>query len=274
MWKDLVDRGDRLKESPIVRHLIDREGSTFAPRGDFPKPERLDALVDPVGLFTPLPADSSQIAAIVASAQGHDFVLDGPPGTGKSQTIANMIAHNLALGRRVLFVAEKMAALDVVQRRLAERGLAEFCLELHSSKASKTDVLKQLDQAWSTRDSLTAAGRSRGSRERRCRRRPSRGQHASWSTPRAAVPASQGLDSQPRACVGPPRPTPTVSRHARPSRVCTLHRDTTRGTPAWTPCQPPQTSTPLGAGAPRQPQISGRSRTRTVARQFGTLVAR
>lgn len=157
MWKDLVDRGEHLMESPIVRHLVDRESSSFAPRGDFPKPERLDALVDPAGLFTPLPADSSQIAAIVASAQGHDFVLDGPPGTGKSQTIANMIAHNLALGRRVLFVAEKMAALDVVQRRLAERGLAEFCLELHSSKASKTDVLKQLDRAWSVRDSLTGS---------------------------------------------------------------------------------------------------------------------
>ncbi|MDV5296325.1 DEAD/DEAH box helicase family protein [Klebsiella michiganensis] len=56
------------------------------------------------------------------------------PGTGKSQTIANMIAHNLALGRRVLFVAEKKAALDVVYRRLEAQGLGEFCLELHSAK--------------------------------------------------------------------------------------------------------------------------------------------
>lgn len=156
MWKDLVDRADRLKESPTVRYLIERDGSAFPVREGFPRPEQLDRSVDPAELFVPLPADSSQIAAVVASARGHDFVLDGPPGTGKSQTIANMIAHNLALGRRVLFVAEKMAALNVVQRRLAEKGLGEFCLELHSAKATKTEVLKQLDRAWTTREALNA----------------------------------------------------------------------------------------------------------------------
>jgi hypothetical protein len=156
MWKDLVDRADRLKQSPTVRHLIERDGTSFPVRGEFPRPNRLDQAVDPADLFAPLPADSSQIAAVVASGQGHDFVLDGPPGTGKSQTIANMIAHNLALGRRVLFVAEKMAALNVVQRRLAERGLGEFCLELHSAKATKTEVLKQLDRAWTTRETMNA----------------------------------------------------------------------------------------------------------------------
>src|SRR6185312_966076 len=76
-------------------------------------------------------------------------------GTGKSQTIANMIAHNLALGRRVLFVAEKMAALDVVKRRLDEKGIGQFCLELHSSKSSKIHVLQQLDRVWSSRGDLT-----------------------------------------------------------------------------------------------------------------------
>lgn len=155
MWKDLVDRADRLKESPLVRHLIERDGSVVEGKGAFPKPENLDAEVDPSTLFTPLPADSSQLAAVVASARGLDYVLDGPPGTGKSQTIANIIAHNLALGRRVLFVAEKKAALDVVHRRLSDKGLAPFCLELHSAKATKTAVLKQLDRAWSTRDALT-----------------------------------------------------------------------------------------------------------------------
>ncbi|PTQ09424.1 DNA helicase [Sphingomonas oleivorans] len=155
MWKDLVDRADRLKESPIVRHLIERDGAGFERSGEFPRAERLDDSIDPAALFTPLPADSSQLAAVVASAQGHDFVLDGPPGTGKSQTIANIIAHNLALGRRVLFVAEKMAALDVVQRRLEEKGLGEFCLELHSAKATKAEVLKQLDRAWTARETLS-----------------------------------------------------------------------------------------------------------------------
>jgi very-short-patch-repair endonuclease len=156
MWKDLVDRADRLKDSPLVRHLIERDGASYGERSAFPRPEELDVIVDPAALFTPLPADSSQLTAVVASAQGRDFVLDGPPGTGKSQTIANMIAHNMALGRRVLFVAEKKAALDVVQRRLADKGLAPFCLELHSAKATKAQVLRQLDSAWTTRDALSA----------------------------------------------------------------------------------------------------------------------
>ena len=156
MWKDLVDRADRLKESPLVRHLIDRDGSVAIDKGDFPRADEMDARVDPASLFTPLPADSSQLVAVVASAEGRDFVLDGPPGTGKSQTIANMIAHNMALGRRVLFVAEKRAALDVVHRRLSAKGLAPFCLELHSAKATKAAVLKQLDSAWTTRDALSA----------------------------------------------------------------------------------------------------------------------
>ncbi|SEK25956.1 Part of AAA domain-containing protein [Sphingomonas palmae] len=171
MWKDLVDRAERLRESPLVRHLIDRDGKAFADRDPFPRPEDLDRIVDPASIYTPLPADSSQLAAVVASAQGRDFVLDGPPGTGKSQTIANMIAHNLALGRRVLFVAEKKAALDVVQRRLADNGLGPFCLELHSAKATKAAVLSQLDRAWSTREALSAqewereAGDAKGLRD-------------------------------------------------------------------------------------------------------------
>jgi very-short-patch-repair endonuclease len=156
MWKDLADRKDQLARSPVVKHLIERNGEGFGSGGDFPRPEDLDQKIDPSRLFTPLPADSSQLAAVVASANGCDFVLDGPPGTGKSQTIANMIAHNLALGRRVLFVAEKMAALDVVYRRLKEKGLGEFCLEIHSNKTSKVEVLKQLERAWDTRDALSS----------------------------------------------------------------------------------------------------------------------
>ena len=156
MWKDLADRKDQLLKSPVVRHLVEKSGEGFGAPGEFPRAEDLDRKIDPSKLFAPLPADSSQLAAVVASAEGFDFVLDGPPGTGKSQTIANMIAHNLALGRRVLFVAEKMAALDVVYRRLEEKGLGEFCLEVHSNKTSKLEVLKQLERAWDTRDTLSA----------------------------------------------------------------------------------------------------------------------
>lgn len=159
MWRDLIDRSDQLMKNDVVRHLLHHKlgGSSLEPVGEFPEPKTLDALVEPGALFTPLPADSSQLAAVVASAKGHSFVLDGPPGTGKSQTIANMIAHNLALGRRVLFVAEKMAALDVVKRRLEDKGIGQFCLELHSSKSSKMHVLQQLDRAWTSRDTLTEA---------------------------------------------------------------------------------------------------------------------
>ncbi|WP_017348380.1 DUF3320 domain-containing protein [Pantoea sp. A4] len=158
MWKDLIDRAPQLMQSPLVKYLIERgqENVILENSGEIIEVEKLDDLVNTADLFLPLPADSSQIAAVVASAKGRNFVLDGPPGTGKSQTIANMIAHNLALGRRVLFVAEKKAALDVVYRRLEAQGLGEFCLELHSSKTSKIDFLKQLERAWDVRDTLSS----------------------------------------------------------------------------------------------------------------------
>ncbi len=157
MWKDLVDRSDLLKENDVVRHLIETPREAFRVPSEFPRPEQLDATVTMDTLFTPLPSDSSQLTAIVASARGLNFVLDGPPGTGKSQTIANIIAHNLGLGRKVLFVAEKMAALDVVHRRLEERGLGAFCLELHSAKANKAEVLKQLGRVWDTKERIPEA---------------------------------------------------------------------------------------------------------------------
>ena len=156
MWKDLVDRTETLKASRVVRHLLETPREPYPYSAYPPRPEELDREVAPGELFTPLPADSSQLAAVVGSARGCDFVLDGPPGTGKSQTIANLIAHNLALGRRVLFVAEKRAALDVVHRRLRANGLGPFCLELHSNKANKKEVLEQLDRAWTTAEELPA----------------------------------------------------------------------------------------------------------------------
>lgn len=156
MWKDLVDRTAQLKDNPVVRHLIDTPRELFAAQQDFIAPVQLDSELNPAEVFTPLSADSSQLAAVIAAARGKNFVMIGPPGTGKSQTIANMIAHNLGLGRRVLFVAEKAAALDVVYRRLRAQGLGDFCLELHSNKARKLDVLRQLGQAWDSRGELAA----------------------------------------------------------------------------------------------------------------------
>lgn len=156
MWKDLVDRTDQLKQNPVVRHLIETPREAYRNSIEFPRPRELDATHDPAKTFCPLPADSSQLAAIVAGARGKDFVLVGPPGTGKSQTIANLIAQCLAEGKTVLFVSEKAAALDVVYRRLRDVGLGEFCLELHSNKARKLDVLEQLRRAWEAKGEASA----------------------------------------------------------------------------------------------------------------------
>jgi very-short-patch-repair endonuclease len=157
MWKDLVDRTDHLKQNPVVRHLIETPRDPYPSDLRFPDPRTLDAAHAPQQTFCPLPADSSQLSAVMAAAKGKDFVLVGPPGTGKSQTIANLIAQCLAEQKTVLFVSEKIAALDVVYRRLRDVGLGEFCLELHSSKARKLDVLEQLKTSWNAKGSVDAA---------------------------------------------------------------------------------------------------------------------
>jgi very-short-patch-repair endonuclease len=147
MWRDLEVRADDLQKNAIVRHLIHTPSEAYPDDGVFPDPDRLDETHSPEVTFCPLSSDSSQLAAVHASAAGKSFVLHGPPGTGKSQTITNIIAHNLALGKTVLFVSEKRAALEVVHRRLTESGLGPFCLELHSNKSHKKGVLSQLEQA-------------------------------------------------------------------------------------------------------------------------------
>lgn len=151
MWKDLVHRTDQIRQNPVVRHLIDTPREPYQSAVRFLEARFLDREDDPRTTFCPLPADSSQLAAILSAARGKDFVLIGPPGTGKSQTISNLIAHCIASGKRVLFVAEKIAALEVVHRRLRKEGLGQFCLEIHSSKARKSAVLEALGTAWNSR---------------------------------------------------------------------------------------------------------------------------
>lgn len=151
MWNDLTARKDELARNPLVHHLMFGGGVYDDGVETFPE-EEVSSRIDPSNLFCPMSADSSQLAAVLYSAMGKSFVLHGPPGTGKSQTITNIIAHNLALGRRVLFVSEKKAALDVVHRRLSSIGLRPFCLELHSNKAGKADVMRQFDEALAVAD--------------------------------------------------------------------------------------------------------------------------
>ncbi len=152
MWKDLVDRTELLKRNPVVRHLIDTPKETFGdPNDRLPDEGMLDHEVEPKALLMPLLADSSQMAATLAADRGKNFVLFGPPGTGKSQTIANMIAHLIGSDRSVLFVSQKTTALEVVRKRLNDIGLGTFCLEVHSAKAQKSSVLGQLKTAWESR---------------------------------------------------------------------------------------------------------------------------
>lgn len=155
MWKDLMDRVDLLKQNPFVEHLIEHPSQAYQQETAFISQNEVDQKIVPEEFYAPLNCDSSQMVAVEASSKGQDFVLEGPPGTGKSETITNMICHNLALGRKVLFVAEKMAALQVVYRRMEKVGLSHLCIELHSNKANKRAVLDQLNNAWSRRESAS-----------------------------------------------------------------------------------------------------------------------
>jgi len=91
-------------------------------------------------------ADSSQHSALIDAVNGENLVIEGPPGTGKSQTITNLIAAAMLNGKKVLFVAEKLAALEVVKHRLDKAGLGDFCLELHSNKSHKRKVLEDIQK--------------------------------------------------------------------------------------------------------------------------------
>ncbi|SIT12807.1 DUF3320 domain-containing protein [Paracoccus saliphilus] len=108
----------------------------------------IDHIIPPSDMLHILDSDSSQTLAVHEVRKGRNLVIQGPPGTGKSQTIANLIAAAVADGKTVLFVAEKMAALEVVKRRLDVTGVGAACLELHSHKANKKAVLEEIRRTW------------------------------------------------------------------------------------------------------------------------------
>jgi MoxR-like ATPase len=137
MWNDMHANRNKIAENDLVKSLY-----SGAATPEILEIDRSDAEEEDV--FLPLTADSSQINAIKAATHDETFVLHGPPGTGKSQTITSMIADGIANGRTILFAAEKKVALDVVYSRLEKIGIAPFCLELHSNKAKKSYVLEQL----------------------------------------------------------------------------------------------------------------------------------
>lgn len=153
MYQDMVANASRIMSHPVVLGLAG-EPMPAASAGHVPGGRELDD-VPPEETFQILDADSSQQQATQAALRGHSLVLQGPPGTGKSQTIANIIAEFIARGRTVLFVSEKMAALEVVYKRLRDVKLDEFCLELHSHKANKREVVAALKRALDGRLSAT-----------------------------------------------------------------------------------------------------------------------
>ncbi len=147
MWKDLETNADALLQSEVVKHLAQGGRVPFVDRVGEPATRTLDDELPPSALPTVLDCDSTQLSAVSAAIRGRNFVLQGPPGTGKSQTITNLIAAALTEGKTVLFVSEKMAALDVVYRRLRDAGLGDYCLELHSNKTNKKGVAVSLGKA-------------------------------------------------------------------------------------------------------------------------------
>lgn len=136
MYRDLSDHAEKVLGNPIVQTLFDPSQEK-----EKAQPEKEEALLHNV-----VDADSSQVEAIKAAKAGTSFLLQGPPGTGKSQTITNIIAEALYDGKKVLFVSEKKAALDVVYRKLQDARLDDFCLPLHGSKAGKKEVLSEISR--------------------------------------------------------------------------------------------------------------------------------
>lgn len=153
MFRDLDPKtwpaGQSIAKHPLVRELFEGTKNTnIALAEEFP--------IDEPELKPDLPqlirdADSSQHSALIHALRGQNLVIEGPPGTGKSQTITNLIAAALAKGKTVLFVSEKLAALEVVRRRLDDAGLGVFCLEVHSHKTKKGALLSELAQRYNLR---------------------------------------------------------------------------------------------------------------------------
>ena len=158
MWKDLQDNWNVLSSAPLVKHLIETDGTN--PYVD-PKatnveatPEDLDAEIARL----PIASDETQVRAVLKSLTGESFIIQGPPGTGKSQTITNLLARNLQEGKRVLFMSEKPAALAVVKDRLDEIGLGDFILDLHDKGTKPANIRNQLLAAMDAKPEIDKTG--------------------------------------------------------------------------------------------------------------------
>lgn len=140
LWKDLDEHWEEFTNNPVVNHLALQAHEVFDDPVKEPNYEDLDELL----LGCPLPADGSQLRAISHAIAGRSFVLEGPPGTGKSQTITNMLARAMVEGKKVLFVAEKAQALSVVKNRLDSVGLGALTLDVHEKSSSPAQIKAQI----------------------------------------------------------------------------------------------------------------------------------
>jgi hypothetical protein len=154
LWKDLDEHWATFAGNSLVSHLISTPTEPFADPVPPPDPTDLDRLAADL----PVSADASQIMAVAQATELKTFVLEGPPGTGKSQTITNLLAHAVAAGRKVLFVAEKRAALDVVKRRLDAIGMGVFALDLHDKASKPATVRAQIRAALDSRTTVDEHG--------------------------------------------------------------------------------------------------------------------
>ncbi len=144
MYKDLEEHSGYIKKSSLVKSICGYGKEQEKEIEEACPIKELDYTFLPKDNFSILDADSSQQQAIAFVKKNNNLVIQGPPGTGKSQTIANIIAELLSQGKRVLFVSQKIAALNVVRSRLEKNGLAPYCLEMHSNKTNKREILRNL----------------------------------------------------------------------------------------------------------------------------------
>ena len=143
LWKDMRDHWQQFVQNDVVRHLVERPYEAFA-NAESPPPDG--------EMLCPIEIDESQLQAVTWAVEGRSFVIEGPPGTGKSQTITNLLAASIAANKKVLFVAQKQPALQVVKKRLEQIGLTPFCIDLHDKGSKPEQIRKQV------RDALDFAG--------------------------------------------------------------------------------------------------------------------
>ncbi len=143
LWNDYRNREAELLANPIIATMANNARVRYG-RSPIPSKELVENSLANRSVVVPMSMDYSQLSAVFAVATGESFVVHGPPGTGKSQTIAGSIASAMYTGKSVLFVSEKAQALLEVQRRISELGLGGFCLSLHSGYVKKSEFIKQL----------------------------------------------------------------------------------------------------------------------------------